>query len=239
MPIRERLVDYRDGDTQLEGYLAWDDAQTGPRPTVLVVHAYGGRGEFECERARELAALGYAGFAVDIYGKGIFSTEPGECEALMQPFVSDRNLLLRRLELGLAAAGAQPEADQARAAAIGYCFGGLCVLDMARAGMPLVGVVSLHGLFNPPPVSGTSPIDTRILVLHGWDDPMVLPADVLALADELSARQADWQIHGYGGTYHAFTNPHANAVDRGVLYNADAARRSAQSVENFLGELLG
>ena len=239
MPIRNRLIDYRDGDTQLEGYLAWDDAQSGPRPVVLVVHAYGGRGEFECEQARCLAKLGYAGFAVDIYGKGVLSSDPGESEVLMQPFLADRNLLLRRLQLGLEAAGAQAEVEGTRAAAIGYCFGGLCVLDMARAGLPLAGVVSLHGLFNPPPVTSTSPIHSKVPVLHGWDDPMVPPADVVALGKELSERQADWQIHCYGGTYHAFTNPHANARDRGVLYNADAARRSSEAVENFLSEMFG
>jgi len=238
MPIRDRLIDYSDGDTHLEGYFAWDDTHTGARPIVLVVHAYGGRGEFECEQARALARLGFTGFAIDIYGKGVLTSDPAESETLMQPFVSDRQLLLHRLKLGLEAAVAQAEGDNARVAAIGYCFGGLCVLDMARAGLPLAGVVSLHGLFNPPPGTVTAPIRTKVLVLHGWDDPMVPPADVVSLTEELSARQADWQLHCYGGTYHAFTNPHANAVDRGVLYNADAARRSSQAVENFLVEVM-
>lgn len=238
MTVKSRLVPYRDGAVELEGYLAWDDSHAGPRPLVLIVHAYGGRSEFECRRADALAELGYVGFALDVYGKGVFAQEPAECERLMLPFVHDRRgLLNRRLELGLAAASAAPEVDASRVAAVGYCFGGLAVLDMARAGMPIAGAASFHGLFEPPPDQAPSRIDARILVLHGWEDPMVPPEQVIALATELTTRMADWQLHAYGSTYHAFTNPQADDVARGVKYDAAADRRSWQALCGFLEEL--
>lgn len=217
--------------------MAWDDAAEGPRPAVLVVHAYGGRGAYECDRAEELAKLGYVGFAVDIYGKGVLAQEPAKCERLMQPFIEDRRLLLRRLELGLNTARRQPECQADRVAAIGYCFGGLCVLDMARANLGLAGVASFHGLFDPPGDGTGEPIAAKVLVLHGWEDAMVPPESVLAVTKELTARRADWQIHAYGGTYHAFTNPNADDLSRSVKYDAAADRRSWQALVDFLGEL--
>ncbi len=238
MAVKTRPVSYVDGDVELEGLFAYDDAVSAPKPLVAVVHAYGGRGPFECERAEALAGQGYAGFAVDLYGKGVFTTDPGESEALMQPWLDDRAALQRRLQLALQAGADQAEADGSRAAAIGYCFGGLCVLDMARFGARLDGVVSVHGLFVPPPQETRDTIDTKILVLHGWDDPMVPPEQVVSLAAELTAAGADWQIHGYGRTMHAFTNPNADDPARGVQYHPDADRRSSRAIENFLDEVL-
>ncbi len=236
MTPRSRLIEYRDGDIPLEAYMAWGET-SGPRPVVLIVHAYGGRGEYECSRADLLARMGYVGVAVDVYGKGVRAQEPEDCKRLMQPFLEDRGRLLRRLELGLEAARAQPECDPGRVAAIGYCFGGLCVLDMARAGLDLSGVASFHGLFDPPPDRASNDIRAKVLVLHGWDDAMAPPDSVLALASELTASKADWQIHAYGGTYHAFTNPHANDIERSVKYDAVADRRSWETLENYLAEL--
>ena len=238
MAVITRPVSYVDGDVELEGVFAYDDLDSGPKPLVAIVHAYGGRGPFECERAEALARQGFAGFAVDLYGKGVFTTEPGESEALMMPWLDDRAALQRRLQLGLQAGAGQAEADGTRAAAIGYCFGGLCVLDMARFGAEVDGVVSVHGLFDPPPQKTRDTIDTKVLVLHGWDDPMVPPEQVVSLAGELTAAGADWQIHGYGLTMHAFTNPNADDPDRGVQYHPDADRRSWRAIENFLDELL-
>lgn len=238
MAIQVRPVSYVDGDVELEGLFAFDEEVSGPRPLVIVVHAYGGRGPYESERAAKLARLGYAGFALDLYGRGVFTTDPDESEALMMPLLEDRTALQRRLQIALHAATEQPEVDSARTAAIGYCFGGLCVLDMARCGAKLDGVVSVHGLFDPPPPTGRDKIDAKVLVLHGWDDPMVPPEQVLGLAGELTDAGADWQIHAYGQTMHAFTNPNANDAKRGVMYHPDADRRSWQAIESFLEELL-
>ena len=150
MTIRTRTVDYVDGDTTLEGLVAWDDAQTGTRPGVLVSHAWGGRSELEDGKAIQLAELGYVGLALDLYGKGVRGSSPAENSALMQPFLDDRQMLQTRLLKSLDALREQPEVDSANVAAIGFCFGGLCVLDIARTGEELRGVVSFHGLFSSP-----------------------------------------------------------------------------------------
>ena len=237
MAIREKLVEYDCEGTTLEGFLAWDDAG-GPAPGVLVSHAWGGRAEFEDGKARGLAERGYAGFALDVYGKGKRGGSTDENAALMGPFMEDRSLLLRRLQAGLAAMRAQPEVDAARCAALGYCFGGLCVLDLARAGTDIAGVISIHGLFTPPGLAG-GPVQAKILALHGYDDPMAPPESILELGSELTAAGADWQLHAYGGTMHAFTNPEANDPDFGTVYSAVADARATQAIDNFLEEVLG
>jgi dienelactone hydrolase len=205
---------------------------------VLVSHAWGGRGEFECDKARALAQLGYAGFALDLYGKGVLGTDPEENTRLMTPFLEDRSLLQSRITQALATMQAQEEVDANRCAAIGFCFGGLCVLDLARIGTDIKGVISFHGLFNPPGNTGDKKIRAKVLALHGNEDPMVPVDAVTALESELTAAGADWQIHVYGKTMHAFTNPEANMAEMGMMYNADADRRSWQTMKNFLEEIL-
>lgn len=237
MTIQTRIVDYSQDGTTFEGYLAWDDASTAPRPVVLVSHAWGGAGDFEHARARDLAELGYTGFSLDLYGKGVRGSNPDENAALMQPFLDDRPLLQRRLQLAVEVACGQDGADASRVAAIGYCFGGLCVLDLARIGADLRGVVSFHGLFHPPGNTEGNRITAKVLALHGWDDPMATPENVVALAAELTGGGADWQIHGYGHALHAFTNPEANDPDHGVAYDSTADRRSWQAMVNFLEEI--
>ena len=237
MTIQTEIVDYSQDGATFEGYLAWDDATPGPRPVVLVSHAWGGAGDFEHTRARDLAALGYAGFSLDLYGKGIRGANREENAGLMQPLLDDRALLQKRMRLAVDVAAAQDGADPLRVAAIGYCFGGLCVLDLARIGADLRGVVCFHGLFYPPGNTVGNRIAARVLALHGWDDPMAAPEQVVALATELTEAGADWQIHGYGHTVHAFTNPAANDPEHGTVYNATAERRSWQTMVNFLEEL--
>ena len=223
------------GADELEGILASDPA-AGPRPAVIVLHTFAGRGDNELVVAERLAALGYAGFAADLYGRGVLGQSREQCAALMQPFLDDRALLRDRMLAIVDTVRALPEVDASRVAAIGFCFGGLCVLDLARAGADIRGVASFHGLFGAPVGLAPRPITARIVAFHGWDDPMVPPDAVTALAAELSAAGADWQIHGYGGTMHGFTNPKANAPENGVLYNPVAARRSWQSLVAFLDE---
>ncbi|MBT8080870.1 MAG: dienelactone hydrolase family protein [Gammaproteobacteria bacterium] len=239
MSLQHRLVEYSDGDTVLEGRLAWDDSVAGPRPGVLVAHAWGGRSEFEDGKADALAGLGYAALALDLYGKGVRGSGPDENAALMQPFLDDRGMLQRRMLVSLATLREQPEIDAARVAAIGFCFGGLCVLDIARTGEDVAGVVSFHGLFAAPGNTDGNTIRARVLALHGWDDPMGPPESVQGLAAELSSMGADWQLHAYGNTMHAFTNPAANDKNMGTVYNASADRRSWRAMQIFLGELFG
>lgn len=237
MSIQTRIFDYKDGDTVLEGLIAWDDAQHEPRPGVMVCHAWAGRSDFEDGKAVGLAKLGYTGFALNLYGKGVRGSGPDENAVLMQPFLDDRVLLQRRLLLSLATMRIQPEVDESRIAAIGFCFGGLCVLDIARSGEVLDGVISFHGLFGSPGNTSGNTIKAKVLALHGWDDPMATPDAVVALGEELTAMGADWQLHGYGNTVHAFTNPVANDADSGVVYNESADRRSWVAMQNFLAEL--
>ena len=237
MTIQSKIVEYSHHGTTFEGYLAWDDASAEPRPAVLVSHAWGGAGEFEHARARDLAELGYVGFSLDLYGKGVRGSNPDENAVLMQPFLDGRAMLQGRLQRAIEVASQQDGVDASRMAAIGYCFGGLCVLDLARIGADLRGVVSFHGLFHPPGNTGGNRISARVLALHGWDDPMATPEQVVALAEELTGGGADWQIHGYGHALHAFTNPEANDPDHGVAYDETANRRSWQAMANFLEEI--
>jgi len=237
MTIQTTTIEYADGDTTLEGLLAWNDAISGPRPGVLVGHAWGGRSEFEDNKAKALAELGYTGFSLDLYGKGVNGTNPDENAKLMQPFLDDREMLQRRMTLTVEAVRGANVVDASRIVATGYCFGGLAVLDLARSGADVTGVISFHGLFNPPGNTTGTQISAKVMALHGWNDPMVPPEAVTALAQELTDAGADWQIHGYGNTYHAFTNPDANFPDLGAIYHPDADRRSWQSMCNFLQEV--
>lgn len=237
MTIQTRLVDYSDGDTALEGFLAWDDTADRPRPGVMVSHAWAGRGELEDGKARALAELGYTGFALNLYGKGVRGESTEENALLMQPFLDDRKMLQRRMQLSLNTMREQAEVDDQNVAAIGFCFGGLCVLDLARTGEDLAGVISFHGLFSAPGNTSRNMIKAKVLALHGWDDPMAPPDQVLALADELTGQGADWQLHAYGNTMHAFTNPDANDPGFGTVYSPAADARSWAAMKNFLDEL--
>ncbi|MGB5330927.1 MAG: dienelactone hydrolase family protein [Woeseiaceae bacterium] len=237
MGVKNRLIEYRDGDIVLEGKLAWDDSVPGPRPGILVSHAWSGRSDYEEGKADALAGLGYTAFALDLYGKGVRGSNPKENSALMQPFLEDRAKLQERLLLALATLRDQDEVDDSKIAAIGFCFGGLCVLDIARTGEDIAGVVSFHGLLAAPGNTAGNKIKAKVLALHGWDDPMATPDSVIELSKEMTAMRADWQLHAYGNTVHAFTNPAANDKAMGTVYDAAADRRSWIAMQNFLEEL--
>lgn len=237
MAIQTRLVEYQHGDTLLEGYLAWDDSFSGPRPAVAIAHAWAGRSEFECEKAKKLAALGYVGFALDMFGKGVRGNSIEENQALIAPFVEDRQLLQDRINVAIAVLREQAEVDVANVGAMGFCFGGMCVLDLARSESDVKGVISFHGLFFPAENTAGNKISAKVLCLHGYDDPMVPPEQVVALAKELSEAGADWQIHAYGNTKHAFTNPAANDPGLGTVYDTTADQRSWITMQNYLAEI--
>lgn len=236
--MHTETIEYRDGDTVLEGYLAYDDSQSGPRPVVMIAHDWTGRRDFPCKKAEEMAAKGYAGFALDMYGKGVFGKD-GDVEgnsALMGPFATDRAALRARMKAALDAVKGLEITDKGKMAAMGYCFGGMCVLELARAGADVTGVISIHGIFSPGGIANEK-ITAKVLCLHGHDDPMVPPDQVLDFETEMTEAGVDWQVHAYGGTLHAFTNPDANDPDFGTQYNADADRRSTQTLNHFLEEL--
>lgn len=237
MQFDERLVELRQKGTILEGLLVLP-ADRGPSiPCVLIAHTIRGRSDFERDKARELARLGYAALAIDVFGRDAQGAPIDRLRSLMQGLRDDRELLRRRLTGWLDLARGEDGIDAARIAAIGFCFGGLCALELARSGEDLAGVVSFHGLFDPPAGLFGRTIRARVLALHGWEDPLATPAQVVALAEELTAAGADWQIHAYGNTLHAFTNPAAADRGAGLMYNADADRRSWTAMRNFLREL--
>jgi dienelactone hydrolase len=237
--MRAEHTTYRDGDTALEGYVSFDNSTPAKRPAVLVFHAWAGQDEFACARADALAALGYVGLAVDMYGSGKRGTTPAENSKLMQPFLDDRAMLRRRAVAAIECVKALPNVDATHLACIGFCFGGLCALDVARAGVPgMRGAVSLHGLFAAPTgVSIAQPMHTKVLALHGWNDPMVKPDAVLAFAREMSGQGADWELDAYGHVGHAFTNPQANDAKGGMQFSPVVNRRAFRATEEFLDEV--
>ncbi len=237
MTIQTRLIEYTHEEVVLEAFLAWDDSAAGPRPGVLVSHAFRGREEFECNKARLLAEMGYVGFALDLYGKGVKAESNERAFEMMSQFTENRPLLHSRLKSVLAAVQNVPEVDSDQLAAIGFCFGGLCVLDMARTGLPVKGVASFHGILSAPRATGSRDISAKIMLEHGWDDPMATPENVLSFAEEMKRANADWQLHAHGNTVHSFTNPEANDLSGGTAYDANADRRSWQSLGLFLKEL--
>lgn len=236
MSLQSTTVEYFDNGTCLEGFFIHDDADLQPKPTVLIAHAWGGRDEFVCEKARKLAELGYAAFALDLYGKGILGHNAGENAALMSPFMEDRFMLQRRMTAALKTVRGLDPVDVRKVAAMGFCFGGLCVLDLARTGADLCGVVSFHGLLAAPGNTAGNSIGARVLVLHGYDDPMVPAEDIALLQHELSIACSDWQLHAYGNTMHAFTNPVADDPDFGTVYQPLADSRSWQTMRLFFEE---
>lgn len=218
----------------MEGYVAFDDTQSKPYPAVLVMHDWSGRNAFVCNKAEMLAKQGYLGFAVDLYGEARVGNTTEEKMSLMQPLMQDRVLLRDNLLAALNTVRQFPEVDKNQIAAIGFCFGGLCVLDLARSGADIKGVVSFHGLLSKPEALENNAMKSKILVLHGYDDPMVKPDQVNAFCHEMTSAKVDWQVHMYGNTQHAFANPEAHDQAMGTVYNACAEQRALQAMDNFL-----
>lgn len=236
--VRTKVVEYSQGSTPLEGFLAWDDGVKGPRPGVLVVHEWTGLGKYVKSRAEQLAKLGYVAFCADIYGKGVRPSSPAEAGKTAGIYKSDRALTRERVNAGLAQLRANPLVDPKRIAAIGYCFGGMVALELARSGADIAGVVVFHGdLSNPTPADEAN-IKCKVLALQGGDDPFVTTKDVEAFENRMRAAHADWEVNQYGGAVHAFTNPDAgNDNAKGAAYNAQADRRSWQAMRDFFAEI--
>jgi dienelactone hydrolase len=237
--VRTETVEYRHGDTVLEGYLAWNDAKRGKRPAVMIVHEWTGVGPYVRQRAHQLAELGYVAFAADIYGKGIRPQGPKEAAAEATKYRSNRSLQRARVRAGLDWLKADKRVDAGRVAAIGYCFGGGTVLELARSGAELRGVVSFHGNLDTPYPADAKNIKAKVLALHGGDDPFVPKEQVLAFQQEMRAGGVDWQLVVYGGAVHSFTNPASgNDPKKGAAYDVAADRRSWAAMRAFLDEVL-
>ncbi|MEQ1918367.1 MAG: dienelactone hydrolase family protein [Elusimicrobiota bacterium] len=234
--IKTKVVEYKDGDVVLQGYAAWEDGFKDSRPGVLVVHEWRGHGPYARKRAEQLAKLGFTAFAVDMYGKGVYAKDHEEAGKLAGVFFADRALMRRRALAGLEQLRKLPFVEQDKLGAIGYCFGGTTVLELARAGTALKGVVSFHGNLATP-VPATETPKASILVLHGADDNFVNPG-VPGFLEEMRKSKADWQFVQYGGAVHSFTVVEAGTdTAKGMAYNKEADRRSWDAMHSFFDEL--
>lgn len=234
------ILEYPAGDITCKGVYFTPDNATGKLPVVIVCHAWDGLNDEVRDKAARLAEAGYIAFAMDVYGDGKTMSDMSELEATLTPYMADRAMLLERMQAAAAAAKTIPGADVSRIGAMGYCFGGLAVLDLARAGGDGVSsFVTFHGglegntLDNNP-----ATLDCKVLVLHGEDDPLVPPDLVATFKTEMTAKGVDWQFVSYSHTVHAFTRPGANNPEFGAVYNPSADRRSWQAMLNFFTECL-
>jgi dienelactone hydrolase len=236
MAIRLEPLPYEGPSRRLEGLVAYDDTEP-PRPGVLIIHTALGRSVFEDEVAEALARQGYTALSADFYGPGNAPPSVDLAVETATRMVRGPGGVMALIEASLAALSAHPAVDPSRLAAMGYCLGGKAVLDLARAGGEVAGVISLHGGLNPAATPAVRPIKPRILVLHGWDDAYVTPDQVAPFAREMTEAGADWQLHAYGQTGHAFADPHEPHKAPGVGYNPVAARRSWKALTDFMAEL--
>ncbi len=236
--IKNETVSYKHGGAMLEGYVAYDDASTQKRPVVLVVHEWMGLDANAKMHADNLAKLGYLAFAADIYGKGQNPKNTDEAGKISGFYKSDRHLLRGRVTAALKVAKNHRLANAGKVGAIGFCFGGTTVLELARSGANIDGVVSFHGGLSSPKPEDAKNIKSKVLVLHGADDPYVPDSEVAAFEEEMRRAKVDWQLFSYGGAVHGFTNPNGGKdPSKGYAYNEKAAKRSWEAMQTFFNEL--
>jgi dienelactone hydrolase len=236
--LKTQAIEYKDGDVTCEGYLAYDDAIAGPRPGVLVVHEWTGLGSYAKMRTDKLAQMGYVAFAADIYGKGIRPKNTDEAAAQASIYRKDRQLMRRRAQAALQVLADNKLVDRKKIAAIGYCFGGGTVLELARSGADLVGVVSFHGNLDTPNPADAKNIKGKILVQHGGSDPYVTAEQLAAFEKEMADAGVNWQVIIYGGAVHSFTNPDSGTdPTKGAAYNEQADKRSWLAMKQFFEEI--
>ncbi len=244
MNVRSEIVtsdvEYKIGDVTLQGYLAYDNSNSDKRPGILIIHQWKGLTEYEKMRARQLAELGYVAFAADIYGKDIRPTDPKDAGQQAGKYYGDINLFRERLNAGLNELKMQPLVDPNNVAAIGYCFGGGGVLELARSGADIKGVVSFHGSLKSQDPNDAKNIKCRVLVQHGAIDPFVPEEDVIAFKKEMEDAKVDYVLTEYAGSVHAFTMEGAGSdITKGAAYNEKADKRSWEAMKIFFGEIFG
>lgn len=236
--VTTKTIEYKDGDTTLKGVLAWDDAATGKRPGVLVIHEWWGLNDYAMSRARKLAAEGYVAFALDMYGDDKVTDHAEQAGAWMKQITDNVEAWRARASAGLEVLKAQPQVDAGNIAAIGYCFGGATVMQMAYAGADLKAVVSFHGSLPPAP-DGVTAIKPRVLVAHGRDDGFIPAERIDAFQKGLDRIGADWQMTIYSGTRHGFTNPDAGSYGmENLAYNKTADEHSWAAMMRLFDEAL-
>jgi dienelactone hydrolase len=236
--IRQEPIEYRQGDTVLAGVAVYDDSTDAKRPGILVVHQWKGLGDYELRRATMLAQLGYVAFCADIYGKGVRASNPEDAAKLAGKYKGDRALLRARVDAALNQMKRLSRVDSGKTAAIGYCFGGTTVLELARSGAPVLGVVSFHGGLGTATPEDARNIRSRVLALHGADDPFVPLPEVEGFMKEMRDANVDWQLTSFGGAVHSFTDAGAGSDNsKGAAYNAKADKRSWESMQSFFKEL--
>jgi dienelactone hydrolase len=237
--IHTETIEYQQGGTTLAGFLAYDDAIQGARPGVLIVHQWKGLTDYEQKRAEMLAKLGYVAFCADIYGNGVRPTTPQAAGAEAGKYKSNRTLLRQRVNAGLDTLRRQKAVDAQRIAAIGYCFGGTTVIELARSGADLAGVVSFHGGLNSPTPADGKNIKCKVLACHGADDPHVPAKDLEAFETEMRDAGVDWRLIKYGGAVHSFTDWNSKGANStGAAYNEKADKRSWEDMKAFFAEVL-
>jgi dienelactone hydrolase len=236
--LRTKTVEYKQGDTVLKGYLVYDTAVEGKRPGVLVLPEWWGLNDYAKHRADMLAQLGYVAFAADMYGDGFTTTSADEAGKHAGEFRTNRALMRERVTAALDVLRKNELCDLKRIAAIGYCFGGTCVLELARSGADIAGVVSFHGGLSTPNPADAKNIQCKVLVCHGGNDTFESPEEVAAFQREMRDANVDWQMNIYGGAVHSFTNPNADKAGiPGVAYNERADKRSWQAMKAFFAEI--
>jgi dienelactone hydrolase len=235
--IQTKTIEYQQGDTTLAGVIVFDDAVKTKRPGVLIVHQWLGLTDYEKKRAEMLAQLGYVAFCADIYGEGIRPKNASEAGPLAGKYKGDRTLLRARVNAGLEAFKKSDLVDSKRIAAIGYCFGGTTVIELARSGADVAGVVSFHGSLDSPKPEDGKNIKCKVLALHGADDPFVPAQDLNAFEAEMKNANVDWQLINYGGAVHSFTDWKADGSMKGAQYNERADKRSWEDMKQFFAEL--
>ncbi|EKE08149.1 MAG: carboxymethylenebutenolidase [uncultured bacterium] len=226
-------IPYQDQGIELEGFVAIPSEEK--RPVVILCHAWNGRDAFICEKAKAIAEWGYVGFALDMYG--ILGKSKEENAALKKPFMENRQRLLNRVIQGFEIVCNLPYVDSKRVAILGFGFGGVCALDLARSGADLQGAISVYGHFDPPPHSCMQAIKAKILILHGYNDPVSPQSELRGFELEMNKAKVDWQAHIYGDAMHAFATPGANDPASGILYHPTVASRAWTATHNFLDEI--
>lgn len=234
--MQNQFIPYLDDEIQLEAFVSRPEGTK--LPLVILCHAWKGRDEFICDKAQKIAELGFVGFALDLYGKGVLGKTNEECAKLKKPFLEDRHYLQKRLLKGYQKALTLPNIDASKIAALGFGFGGLSALDLSRAGVNLNAAISIYGHYDAPKNCPTYPVKAKILIEHGYKDPVSTLPELRAFEEELDHLGVDWTTHLYGNTYHAFATPSANAPANGLLYNPIAANRSWEATKRFLQEVL-
>jgi dienelactone hydrolase len=228
--IKTRWIDYKQGETALQGYLAYDDSLTGKRPGVLMLHRRDGMSDLTLENTQMYARQGYVVFAPDIFGKDVRPKTVPEMQAQTTTYTKDRPLMRARAQAGFDVLRANSMVDTSKIALVGYCFGGEVAIEFAETGAPIVGSVTIHGSFRGYPAEAAKNIHGPVLILHGADDPVAPMSEVIALLDQLKAAKVSWELNLYSGTEHGFSTPKDAAEERANEESKFAAARFFKQV---------